>query len=301
MSGKRKDTAPPRLGRGLAALLGDRGPDPDPIRPGRQNGVHPIAVDLLEAGPFQPRQIMLPDQLEELAASIRTRGILQPILARPHPEKPGRYQIIAGERRWRAAQMAELHEVPVHVRDLQDADAMAASLVENLQRSDLNAIEEAEGLQRLLGEFRMTQEQLAGAVGKSRSHVANTVRLLQLPPGVRREVMNGALSAGHARALINHPDPAKAAMAVIAKRLSVRQTEQMVQSQSTASKIAPTEARIPVGAREDRDPEIVALERELKQKLGLKIELQFNGRGGQMRIHYDTLDQLDGVLRLLNG
>lgn len=297
----RKDAPPPRLGRGLAALLGDNRPDSDPLRPSRQSGVHALPVDLLEAGPFQPRQIMQAEPLEELAASIRTRGILQPILARPHPDRPGRYQIIAGERRWRAAQMAGLHEVPVHLRDLPDADAMAASLVENLQRSDLNAIEEAEGLQRLLGEFRMTQEQLAGAVGKSRSHVANTIRLLQLPSGVRKEVMNGALTAGHARALINHPDPAKAALAVIARRLSVRQTEQMVQTQSNAAKIASPDGRIPVIGRDDRDPEIIALERDLKQKLGLKIELHFNGKGGQLRVHYDTLDQLDGVLRLLNG
>lgn len=297
MSSRKDSAPPPRLGRGLAALLGDNRPDVETLRPSRQNGVHAVPVELLEAGPFQPRQVMLPEPLEELAASIRSRGILQPILARPHPDRPGRYQIIAGERRWRAAQMAELHEVPVHVRDLPDADAMAAALVENLQRSDLNAIEEAEGLQRLQAEFRMTQEQLAGAVGKSRSHVANTMRLLQLPAGVRHEVMNGALSAGHARALVSHPDPATAALAVISRRLSVRQTEQMVQ---TLAKTPPG-AKAPVQGREDRDPEIVALERALKQKLGLKIELQFNGRGGQLRLHYDTLDQLDGVLRLLNG
>jgi ParB family chromosome partitioning protein len=302
---KRKEPAPPRLGRGLAALLGDSQPETGMLRPTRAAGIHPIPVELLEAGPFQPRQRMQPEPLEELASSIRARGILQPILARPHPEQAGRYQIIAGERRWRAAQMAGLHEVPVHVRDLPDADAMAASLVENLQRSDLNAIEEAEGLQRLLGEFAMTQEQLAGAVGKSRSHVANTIRLLQLPAVVRHAVMDGALTAGHARALINHPEPDKAAQAVIARRLSVRQTEQMVQAQ--AAQNAPGaqtgrngSAAARAGGDESRDPEIVALERSLRQALGLKVDLQFNGRGGQLRLHYDTLDQLDGVLKLLN-
>ena len=287
---------PPRLGRGLAALLGDRSHE-GPDRSGE--GLHALPIELLEAGPFQPRQVMAPDSLEELTESIRARGILQPILVRPHPGQPGRYQIIGGERRWRAAQMAGLHVVPVHVRQLTDAEAMAASLVENLQRQDLNAIEEAEGLHRLMREFAMTQEELAGAVGKSRSHVANTVRLLQLPASVRREVMNGALSAGHARALIGHPDPAKAALAVIAKRLSVRQTEALAHSHGDAVRLAPPAARAAVNAREGKDPELVALERELRQTLGLKVEVQFDGRGGQLRIHYDTLDQLDGVLQLL--
>jgi ParB family chromosome partitioning protein len=293
----RKDAAPPRLGRGLAALLGDKDREPD--RTGSE-GIHALPIELLEAGPFQPRQIMEQDSLEELAESIRARGILQPILARPHPDSPGRYQIIGGERRWRAAQMAGLHAVPVHVRLLADAEAMAASLVENLQRKDLNAIEEAEGLQRLMSEYAMTQEELAGAVGKSRSHVANTMRLLQLPVSVRREVMKGALSAGHARALIGHPDPAKAALAVIAKRLSVRQTEVLAQSHANAARVAPHAARAAINAKEGKDPEIDTLEHDLREKLGLKVEVQFNGRGGQLRIHYDTLDQLDGVLLLLN-
>ena len=288
-----------RLGRGLAALLGDGGPDGQSVRtPGE--GIHAVPIERIEAGPFQPRQVIEQDALEELADSIRSRGILQPILARPHPDRPGRYQIIAGERRWRAAQLAGLHDVPVHVRSLGDAEAVAASLVENLQRRDLNAIEEAEGLQRLLSEFSMTQEELAVAVGKSRSHISNTIRLLQLPLTVRREVMQGGLSAGHARALIGHPNPAKAALVVIAKRLSVRQTEAMARAHDHATRLALTEAQRPLEGQSGQDPEIASLERSLRETLGLRVEVRFRARGGQLRIHYETLDQLDGVLRLLN-
>ena len=243
---------------------------------------------------------MAPDALEELAASIRTRGILQPILVRPHPQRDGRFQIIAGERRWRAAQLAGLHDVPVLVRKLEDGDAMAAALVENLQRQDLNPIEEAAGLQRLIDEFGLSHDELAVAIGKSRSHLSNTVRLLQLPLTVRKEVELGALSAGHARALLGHPDPAKAALAVIAGRLTVRQTEALAQQQSTASRIAPTSSNAKLDDNPRKDPEIAALERDLREKLGLRIQILFDGKGGSLRIHYTNLDQLDGVLALLN-
>jgi len=296
----RKKENPPRLGRGLAALLGEAAPAATPTA-AQPRDLHTLPVELLESGPFQPRQVMEQEPLEELADSIRAQGVLQPILARPHPDEPNRYQIIAGERRWRAAQLAGLHEVPVHIRALPDGDAMAASLVENLQRRDLNAIEEAEGMQRLMSEFGLTQEELAQAVGKSRSHVANTIRLLQLPVSVRRDVMKGELTAGHARALIGHPDPAKAALAVIAKRLNVRQTEALAQSHINAARLAPPSARAQIHEPEGKDPEIVALEKDLREKLGLRVEVHFNGRNGQLRIHYDTLDQLDGVLALLNG
>ncbi len=170
----------PRLGRGLAALLGDGA-----MRDGGEAAVRSLPLDLLEPSPFQPRAAVSDAELAELAASIRARGILQPLLARSHPEAPGRYQIIAGERRWRAASLAGLHDVPAMVRDLADADVLAAALVENLQRQDLNALEEAEGYHRLVDEFGLTQEQLAGAVGKSRAHVGNIMRLLNLPEGVK--------------------------------------------------------------------------------------------------------------------
>jgi len=296
----KKKEPPSRLGRGLAALLGEAPPSMGDRPLAASASVHSLPVEALEPGPFQPRQIMEPEALGELAASIRTRGILQPILARPHPDTPGVYQIIGGERRWRAAQLAGLHEVPVHIRALDDGDAMAAALVENLQRQDLNAIEEAEGLQRLIGDYGLSHDELAGAIGKSRSHVTNTVRLLQLPQTVRREVQNGALSAGHARALLGHPDPAKGALVVIAQRLSVRQTEALAQQHLTASRPVPPASRPGADETQRKDPEIAALERTLREKLGLRTQVLFDGKGGSLRIHYDNLDQLDGVLALLN-
>lgn len=281
----RKESGP-RLGRGLAALMGNASMDPDDAPAGA--APRPIPVELLVPGPFQPRGPIDPAALAELADSIRARGILQPLLARPDPNAAGHYQIIAGERRWRAAQAAELHEVPVLVRELSDAEAMAAALVENLQRQDLNAIEEAEGYRRLLEEFGITQERLGEAVGKSRSHIANTMRLLNLPATVLAEVRKGALSAGHARALLAHPEPEKAALAVIARGLNVRQTEALA-----------TRHRAPATAH-PKDPETTALEEQLAARLGLKVEITFDGRGGTLRIHYRSLDQLDGLVTLIN-
>jgi ParB family chromosome partitioning protein len=277
----------PRLGRGLAALMGD---GPTPAHTDFTDGaIRDIAIDLLEPGPYQPRGPINPVSLGDLADSIRAQGLLQPLLARPHPTSPGRFQIIAGERRWRAAQTAGLHHVPVLIRPLADAAAMAASLVENLQRQDLNAIEEAEGYRRLISEFAMTQEALASAVGKSRSHIANTLRLLNLPATVQMEVKNGALSAGHARALLAAPDPAKAALQVVARGLNVRQTEAMV-----------TRKPDPAGFAAAKDPETLALERSLTEHLGLSVEITFDGKGGAVRIRYRSLDQLDGLIALLN-
>lgn len=281
----------PRLGRGLAALLGDT-----PALPSRATAVENITsipVENLEPSPFQPRGDFDPASMAELVDSIRSRGILQPLLARHHPEHPQRYQIIAGERRWRAAQQAGLHAVPALIRDLSDTDAMAAALVENLQRQDLNAIEEAEGYQRLVEEFGLTQERLAEAVGKSRSHVANTLRLRQLPQAVQVEVRKGSLTAGHARALLSHPEPAKAALSVIARGLNVRQTEALVPGRSSRAKGRGE-------PRSGRDPETIALERDLSDRLGLKVEITFDGKGGAVRIQYRSLDQLDGVVALLS-
>ena len=280
-------SANPRLGRGLAALMGDAGPaaqgEPTPIRA--------LPIEKLQPGPFQPRTSFHADSLAELVDSIKAQGILQPLLARNHPSTPGQYQIIAGERRWRAAQAAGLHEVPVLLRDLSDADAMAASLVENLQRQDLNPIEEAEGFRRLMEEFDLSQEQLGAAVGKSRSHVANTVRLLALPPSVRHDVQNGKLTAGHARALLAHPDPEEAAKLVIARGLNVRQTEALASAKPQPSK----DAGLKIS-----DPETESLQRDLSERLGLTVQIAFDGRGGTVAIKYRNLDQLDGLIALLN-
>jgi ParB family chromosome partitioning protein len=279
----------PRLGRGLAALLGDA---PAQGAEAPSGAVQSVSIDALEPGPFQPRTHMAPGAMAELVDSIKARGILQPLLARRHPSIAGRYQIIAGERRWRAAQQAGLHDLPVLVRDLADGDAMAAALVENLQRQDLNAIEEAEGYKRLLEEFGLTQEQLGAAVGKSRSHIANCIRLLNLPESVRAKVQEGVLSAGHARALLAHANPEEAARLVLDKGLNVRQTEQLTTNKSPLPAAS-------AGKQAPRDPETDALERDLSEKLGLKVQISFDGRGGAVRIQYRSLDQLDGLLALL--
>lgn len=280
--------AGPRLGRGLAALLGED----LPAQP-KETLIQLIPLDLLSPGPFQPRRHVDPTELAALAASIREQGVLQPILARPDTAQKGQYQIIAGERRWRAAQQAGLHEIPALVRVLEDTAAMAAALVENLQREDLNPIDEGEGYRRLIEEFSLTQERVADSVGKSRSHIANTMRLLKLPPAVQTELRRGTLSAGHARALLTHPDPARAALTVIAQGLNVRQTEALAARQSEAA-AAP-------GARErpSKDPDIQALERELRDRLGLAVSINVKPRGGVLQLTYTTADQLEGLIALL--
>ena len=275
----------PRLGRGLAALMGDvveSGLSENPT-------IRSLVVAALQPGPFQPRSNTSKDSeqtLENLASSIRASGILQPLLVRPSPDQPETWQIIAGERRWRAAQMVGLHDIPCLIRNFADADAMAAGLVENLQRQDLNAIEEAEGYRRLASEFGLRQEDIARAIGRSRVHVANTLRLLGLPDAVQGEVRSGALSAGHARALLAHHDPQRAALQVVARGLNVRQTEDLCR---------PRAAR-----RQSSDhSDTVALERELSSHLGLAITVTQSERGGHVKIAYETLEQLDGVVRLL--
>lgn len=276
---------PARLGMGLSALMGDA------AAPVSAGGPRTLPIEALEPGPFQARMSPDPAGLEELAASIREHGILQPILVRPKPKAAGRYEILAGERRWRAAQKARLHEVPVVIRDLDDRAALAAGLVENLQREDLNALEEAEGYARLIGEFGLKQDSVAQLVGKSRSHVANMLRLLNLPTRVREMVQAGTLSAGHARALLGAADPERLATIVAAKGLSVRQTEAL----AAATPRDPSARRAAA-----RDPDLAALERRLTERLGLKVAIRPDGKGGQVTITYRDLDQLDGLLRLLD-
>lgn len=277
----------PRLGRGLAFLLGDARPPHETLGMPQQL----IDVDALQPNPFQPRGPIEASSLTDLTASIRAQGVLQPLLVRPCGDGPNQFQIVCGERRWRAARLAGMAAIPCMVRSLSDAQASAAALVENLQRDDLNTIEEAEGYRRLQTEFGMTQDSLATAIGKSRSHVANTVRLLNLPHAVQNEVRSGALSAGHARALLGHPEPARAALSVIARGLNVRQTEALTSAvgQSAAAR------------SKEENSDIQALERQLTERLGLAVTLTTRGNGGRLCIQYGDLDQLDGLIRLLQA
>lgn len=278
----------PRLGRGLAALMGEAAVRPD----APDSSVRGIPIELLEPNPYQPRASMRSEPLDELIQSVRRHGVLQPLLLRPHPSTSGRYQIVAGERRWRAAQAAGLHEIPAQVRSLSDIDTAAAAIVENLLREGLDPIEEAEGFSRMIREFGYTQDALADVIGKSRSHVANTLRLLNLPIGIQMIVRSGELSAGHARALVGHPAADALAQRVIADGLSVRQTEALVASRDKTPNTV---------ERRPRNPDIAALERSLSEQLGLRVTIAVSGRGGTLRVHYGDLDQLDGLLVRLQG
>ena len=250
-----------------------------------------MPLDLLEPNPYQPRSTIDPAALEELTQSIRLRGVLQPLLVRPHPATDGRFQIVAGERRWRAAGAAGLHEVPALVHEMSDTEAAAVALVENLQRQDLNAMDEAEGYDRLMTQFAFTQEALGQAVGKSRSHIANTLRLLNLPSAVKQALRRGEISAGHARALLAHPVPETALRDVIDRQLSVRQTEALAAREPHSEHTSADD--LPRG----HGPDAVALERSLSEQLGITVKVTFNGKRGVIQFHYTDLDQLDSLLR----
>jgi ParB family chromosome partitioning protein len=283
--------SPPRLGRGLAALFGDM-----PASGTDEAGVYDIRrlpVDLLDPNPFQPRMDFDEESLRDLADSIRARGILQPILVRPHPGVAGRYQIIAGERRWRAAGMSGLHEIPVVCRELNDVESATAALIENLQRENLNAIEEAEGYQRLIQDFGLTHEALGVAVSKSRAHVGNIVRLLALPDSVREEVRKGTLSQGHARAMLTLPDPAKVMRDVVKRGLSVRQTERLVQRLQNFE--GPGRTAAP-------EPDIAHVEQELAAQIGYRVRVSASPRGdGALTIWFSDLFQLDDLIARLSA
>ena len=278
------------LGRGLSALLGEEMETKAGIE--TLKGSRQVPVDFLHPGRYQPRHSIDEEQIEELAQSVRENGILQPLLVRHHPEQPDAFEIIAGERRWRAAQMAKVHEVPVVIKDLNDQESLEIGLVENLQRQDLSPLEEADGYQRLMTEFNHTQEVLAKTVGKSRSHVANMIRLLGLPPQVKKMLDTDELSAGHARALLNAPDPLAAARQVVKKGLNVRQTERLVRKKQRQVKAPP--------AQERKDVDTLALERDLGNLLGLKVAIKFKGESGSLTVHYRSLEQLDDILHRLS-
>lgn len=277
------------LGRGLSALLGDDGGETASSDAGRTPRF--VSLDLLRPSRFQPRRRFGQEEMDSLEASIREKGVIQPILVRKTTDQA--YEIIAGERRWRAAQRAGLHELPVVVRELNDREALEIALVENVQRADLSPIEEALGYQRLMTEFDHTQEQLSKVVGKSRSHVANLLRLLDLPPGVKTLLDGGKITAGHARALLGVEDAETLARQVVARNLNVRQTERLTQlgkKRNTRKQILSA-----------KDTDTLALERELSALLGLKVTLKPAGKAGDLTIRYESLEQLDDVVQRLSA
>jgi ParB family chromosome partitioning protein len=285
----------PRLGRGLAALIGDAGDEVAAID--RARGQRRVPVEFLRPNPRNPRKSFDEGDLEDLASSIREKGIIQPILVRTMPGMADVYEIIAGERRWRAAQRAGLHDVPVILVEAGDREALELAIIENVQRTDLNPLEEALGYERLIGEFSYAQADLGRIIGKSRSHVANTLRLLKLPDSVKTHVLKGELSAGHARALLSVSDPEAAARRVIEKGLNVRDVERMAQEASASPPLEVKSTDRP--AAREKDPDTRALEKALEDVLGMSVEIRHGARGGEVRIRYKTLDQLDSVCRRL--
>lgn len=282
-----------KLGRGLSALLGESNEDYaklDRVRTGK-----PVAVELLHPGKYQPRHHMDQGAIDALAQSIREKGVLQPLLVRRHPDDPSAFEIIAGERRWRAAQLAQLTEVPVIIKDFDDQTTLEVGLVENVQRENLSAVEEADAYQQLIEEFGHTQDDISRLVGKSRSHVANTLRLLALDPKVKKLVEEGLLSAGHARTLIGVDGAYDKAKKIIEKSLSVREAEKLArQSDGKSLSKSATKAK-------PKDVDTIALERDLSNLLGLKVTVDGSGQKGVLRIAYDDLDQLDLVIEKLKS
>ncbi len=296
---------PTGLGRGLSALLEEMGSAAVPARTeagaappavpagdaGSSMGAQMLPMAMISPNPKQPRRRFDETAQAELIASVKRQGLLQPILVRP--VDGGRFEIVAGERRWRAAQAAQLHDVPVLVRRLTDEEAFEVALVENIQRQDLNAIEEAEGYKRLIEDYGHTQEDIARIVGKSRSHVANLVRLLDLPDDVRDLLIDGRLTMGHARALLTAPDPSALARDVVQMGLSVREVEARAKKPRAPRKSAPREAA--------RSADLESLEGQLAEQLGLRVRLEYDGEGGKLTLFYSDLDQLDMLCQRLSG
>jgi ParB family chromosome partitioning protein len=274
------------LGRGLSALIGE---EAVPTR-GEAKNARSLPVAFLRPNRFQPRKTFAPEDLNDLTESIREKGILQPILVRPVKGEGDAFEIVAGERRWRAAQLAKLHDVPVVVREMSDAESLELAIIENVQRADLNAIEEAAAYHELIDRFSYTQEQIAKEVGKSRSHVANTLRLLRLPESVKAMLRDGRLTAGHARTLLDAPDPEARALAIVEGGLNVREAEQR-----SAKKKAGR------GVQTQKDVNIAAIESNISNILGLKVEIVHKGdKGGEIRIRYKSLEQFDDLIRRLS-
>ena len=272
------------LGRGLSALIGE---EAAPAR-GDAKNARTLPVAFLRPNRFQPRKTFVPEDLNDLTESVREKGILQPILVRPVPGQADAFEIVAGERRWRAAQQAKLHDVPVVIREMTDSEALELAIVENVQRADLNAIEEGAAYEELIERFGRTQEDVAREVGKSRPHVANTIRLLKLPDQVKAWIREGKLTAGHARTLLSEADPVARARELIEGALTVRQAEQRSVKKKPGGKPA-------------KDPNISDLEASISNRLGLKVQIIHKGdKGGEVRIAYKSLEQLDELTRRLS-
>ncbi|VAV90682.1 Chromosome (plasmid) partitioning protein ParB [hydrothermal vent metagenome] len=279
-----------RLGRGLAALIGDDVTEEGVVEDARS--LRHVPIEFLRGSPNNPRKNFKEQDLDELARSIREKGLLQPLVVRAGKEEPHTYEIVAGERRWRAAQRAGIHEVPVLIRELSDGEMLEIALIENIQRSDLNPIEEASGYAQLTEQFDYTQQQLAESLGKSRSHIANMLRLLNLPESVREKVETGALSAGHARTLVATQDPEALAEKMISLGLSVRQAEDLIKTPAASKKVGNAKASKP----EQKTADVRALEKELREAMGLVVEISSGqGEKGALTIHYKTLEQLEEV------
>src|SRR4051794_24205352 len=288
------DEARSRLGRGLASLIGDVGGEAAHLE--RPRTQRKVPIEFLKANPRNPRRVFFDVELGELADSIKQHGVIQPIVVRPIKGVQDRFEIIAGERRWRASQIAGLHEVPIAPVDVSDSDALEIAIIENVQREDLNAMEEAHGYHALANEFKRSQDEIAKIVGKSRSHVANMMRLARLPDEVQALIASGQLSAGHARALIGVPDPAAAAKRIVAEGLNVRQAEALAHEEGVPER-KPQKAR----GGKTKDPDTVALEKRLSDALGLKVIVDHRDPGGVVQIRYRELDQLDGIVRKLGA
>ena len=289
-----KPAAARGLGRGLSALMGDAPTQPENTS---KSGSRHIAIDLLGPNPYQPRRTFDETDLRELTESVRANGILQPIVVRPDPKTEGRFQIVAGERRWRSAQRAGLHEVPVVVRDFTDDQSLEVAIVENVQRAGLNSVEEALGYQALIDRFRYTQDKLAENVGKSRSHIANTLRLLALPPEVRAMVEDGRLSAGHARALITASDPLALAREAVARGLSVREMEALARSVQTSPQKGGRKL-----ASQPKDIDTIRIEKDIAAATKCRVAIETDGpqkESGKLTIHYKDADAFDELMRRL--
>ena len=290
---KPEDSGSRRLGRGLAALIGDMDVD-EAINREPNQGWRNVLIAFLKRNPRNPRKDFNDDDLAELAESIRHRGIVQPIIVRADPHEPDHFEIVAGERRWRAAQLVGLHEVPVVVREMNDKEALEVAIVENIQRADLNPIEEAIGYDQLMSEYKYTQNELGEVIGKSRSHVANMLRLLKLPEPVRAMLQAGELSAGHAKILVGQDDPEKLACFIVEKDMSVREAETLIRRLSNPEKIRTKP--------EPKDADTLLLEKALKDALGFDVHVNHKtSGGGDVKISYRSLEQLDHICRLLQG